>query len=466
MAIVVPNLIDRPDPSGLANEKEEKYKGAKSFVAGIGSGLIKIPEGFFSLGAALYDLGAGTDTAADVEVFFDNINPFDELAEETLVGKLTETIVSLGVPSTAGFKLGTQLARQGLKAKKANRYASLGQDQSRKFKNLTFSQKKQALEKGKKEILNKGDRLKRSLADKAYIFGGGLGGSALADFVFADDEIGTIGDTIGFGPTQRDEDEREGRSEALREISNRLKFAGEGALLVAGIGSGFNILKKGADSVKYKFTKDPLADTTNRLLAKLTAQGVKPKEAEELVRQFRRESEKFGFQGKAMGANLQRVFEDILDETGSVAQQLKPEQKTKLSNAILQGLKSEQKNELKTVLNELGVNATKQDEVFKVVNEGRNFVENLSGQIRDLVPESQAALRETIEANLGQYLTTTYKLIEKNSKLGAAFSKYQPSAESIENALQFVKREILDVEAQGIKSVDPDIQARQIVENI
>ena len=67
-------------------------------------------------------------------------------------------------------------------------------------------------------------------------------------------------------------------------------------------------------------------------MAKLTAQGVKPKEAEELVRQFRRESEKFGFQGKAMGANLQKVFEDILDETGSVAQQLKPEQKTKLSN--------------------------------------------------------------------------------------------------------------------------------------
>ena len=315
-------------------------------------------------------------------------------------------------------------------------------------------------------MLNKGERLKRSLADKAYIFGGGLGGSALADFVFADDEIGTIGDSLGFGPTQRDEDEREGRSEALREISNRLKFAGEGALLVAGIGSGFNILKKGADSVKYKFTKDPLADTSKRLLAKLTAQGVKPKEAEELVRQFRRESEKFGFQGKAMGAELQRVFEDILDETGSVAQQLKPEQKTKLSNAILQSLKSEQKNELKGVLNELGVNATKQDEVFRVVNQGRDFVENLSGQIRDLVPESAVALRETIEANLGEYLTTTYKLIEKNSKLGAAFSKYKPSAESIENAVQFVKREILDVEGQGIMSVAPDIQARQIVENI
>ena len=91
MAIVDPNLIDRPDPSGLANDKEEKYQGVKSFLAGIGSGALKIPEGFFSLGATLYDLGAGTDTATEVELFFDNINPFDELAEETMVGKLTET---------------------------------------------------------------------------------------------------------------------------------------------------------------------------------------------------------------------------------------------------------------------------------------------------------------------------------------------------------------------------------------
>ena len=192
MAIVDPNLIDRPDPSGLANDKEEKYQGVKSFLAGIGSGALKIPEGFFSLGATLYDLGAGTDTATEVELFFDNINPFDELAEETMVGKLTETLVSLGVPSTAGFKLGTQLAKQGLKAKRANRYANLtSKGQVKKFKDLDFAQKKKALRGAEKEILGKSEKLKRSLADRAYLFGGGLGGSALADFVFADEESGT-----------------------------------------------------------------------------------------------------------------------------------------------------------------------------------------------------------------------------------------------------------------------------------
>tara|TARA_B100001093_G_scaffold165538_1_gene157989 strand:+ start:3863 stop:7987 length:4125 start_codon:yes stop_codon:yes gene_type:complete len=467
MAIVDPNLIDRPDPSGLANDKEEKYQGVKSFLAGIGSGALKIPEGFFSLGATLYDLGAGTDTATEVELFFDNINPFDELAEETMVGKLTETLVSLGVPSTAGFKLGTQLAKQGLKAKRANRYANLtSKGQVKKFKDLDFAQKKKAFRGAEKEILGKSEKLKRSLADRAYLFGGGLGGSALADFVFADEEIGTIGDAIGFGPTQRDEQEREGRSEALREIENRLKFASEGALLTAGIGGAFSFLKKGADSVKYKFTRDPIADSSKRLLSKLTAQGVKPKEAEELLRQFQRESEKFGFQGKAVGANLQQVFEDILDETGNIAQQLKPEQKNKLSAAILQSLKSEQKNELKTVLNELGVNATKQDEIFTTVNNARDFVDNLSNQIRDLVPEGAIALRDTIEKNLGEYLTTTYKLIEKNNKFGSAFAKYKPSSESLENAFQFIKRQILDTEGQGVKVVDADVQAREILENI
>ena len=43
-------------------------------AAGIASGLIKVPEGVFSLAAELLDLGAGTDVAVDVEKFFDQIN--------------------------------------------------------------------------------------------------------------------------------------------------------------------------------------------------------------------------------------------------------------------------------------------------------------------------------------------------------------------------------------------------------
>ena len=52
-----------------------------SIMAGIGSGIFKIPEGLFSLGATLIDLGADTNKAAEVEEFFAKINPFDEMAE-------------------------------------------------------------------------------------------------------------------------------------------------------------------------------------------------------------------------------------------------------------------------------------------------------------------------------------------------------------------------------------------------
>ena len=42
-----------------------------SMVAGLATGLIRIPEGAISLAASLYDLTADTDTAAEVEQWFD-----------------------------------------------------------------------------------------------------------------------------------------------------------------------------------------------------------------------------------------------------------------------------------------------------------------------------------------------------------------------------------------------------------
>ena len=58
-------------------------------AAGIASGLIKIPEGIVSLGAELLDLGLGTELAEEVENFFDDLNPFDEVAESRGIGKIT-----------------------------------------------------------------------------------------------------------------------------------------------------------------------------------------------------------------------------------------------------------------------------------------------------------------------------------------------------------------------------------------
>ena len=75
---------------------QELYSGTSNTVAalsGIASGLIKIPEGFVSLGAELIDLGFDTKKAAEVEEFFDKINPFEEKAEEKAIGKLTESLI-------------------------------------------------------------------------------------------------------------------------------------------------------------------------------------------------------------------------------------------------------------------------------------------------------------------------------------------------------------------------------------
>ena len=67
-------LIDQELHSGVSN--------TEAALAGIASGIIKIPEGIFSLGAELIDLGFDTKTAAEVEEFFDKLNPFEEKAQE------------------------------------------------------------------------------------------------------------------------------------------------------------------------------------------------------------------------------------------------------------------------------------------------------------------------------------------------------------------------------------------------
>ena len=95
-------------------------------LSGIASGLIKVPEGVFSLGAELIDLGFDTNTAADVESFFDKLNPFEELAEQKGIGKLTEALTSIGVPGAYGFKVGSKLATKYFQNRAKNNIVSSG----------------------------------------------------------------------------------------------------------------------------------------------------------------------------------------------------------------------------------------------------------------------------------------------------------------------------------------------------
>ena len=82
-----------------SDKPSKEYGLSTSILAGLGSGVFKIFEGAATLGATLLDLGVDKNRAEAVEAFFDDINPFDEAAEATAAGKITELIVNIGVPS-------------------------------------------------------------------------------------------------------------------------------------------------------------------------------------------------------------------------------------------------------------------------------------------------------------------------------------------------------------------------------
>ena len=96
------------------NFNDNKVGTIQSVLSGIAAGLIDIPKGAFSLGASLMDMGFGTNNAAQVESFFDDLTTFDEKAEQTTAGKITRIVANLGIPGTAAFKLGSKLTKQAI----------------------------------------------------------------------------------------------------------------------------------------------------------------------------------------------------------------------------------------------------------------------------------------------------------------------------------------------------------------
>ena len=106
-------------------EDNNEIGNIQSILAGMASGLYKIPESFVSLGATLMDLGADTNKAAEVEKWFAEINPFDEMAEATTAGKLVETIVNLAVPGGLAFKAASGLAKGAILAKQSSKYMNV-----------------------------------------------------------------------------------------------------------------------------------------------------------------------------------------------------------------------------------------------------------------------------------------------------------------------------------------------------
>ena len=147
----------------------------ESVLAGIGSGLIGIPKGLFSLGATLMDLGVDSGRAAKVEQWFDDLTSWDEKAEATTAGKLTEILVNIGVPGGLAFRHGTKIAGAAMQASKSGKYLDLNNP---------------ILKKGMKDTF----KLTAKGKGRQFMTGALLGGAAEGVFIGDVEDVGSLGD--------------------------------------------------------------------------------------------------------------------------------------------------------------------------------------------------------------------------------------------------------------------------------
>ena len=307
--------IDTTIPEGLTPIEEEKSPGfLKSFFSGVASGALKIPEGFVSLGAELVDLGLDTDTATEVEEFFDKINPFEEIAEKSLTGKITEGLIQLGIPGVAGYKIGTGLARRAINAKQAGKYAD-----KTIAKKTTRTRSYDDIERG---------GLKTDLARKLKIGGSGLLGSTIGEGIAYTDDFGTIGDVLG-GPTETDKTEGlEGRDEAFRKFTNRFKFAVESGAIGAGLGATIAGVTKAvkASPLARQFDRSPLQNVIGKGLNMLTPNSVLGqrafnilKDGDQIATTYAKKSQELA---EDLGQTAEKISKQILKNAGSQKEQI------------------------------------------------------------------------------------------------------------------------------------------------
>lgn len=414
------NLIDEERPS----ETNALVAG----VAGVASGLIKIPEGVVSLAAELIDLGLDTDTAVDVEKFFDKINPFEEVAEERAIGKLTEAITSIAVPGAVGFKAATKLADKALKAKKAGNYA-----------NLSSPNVSKAL--GTAGDLNKKAKASRFAA-------GVLGGAAGEAFVADVEDIGSLGDTFEAGPTQLTEVTDEGgKEDAARKLLNRVKFGSESILVTPIVYGAARGIKAAATRGKnIEFSNSKLDQFFNKTFSALRARGAKPQDIFEA-----KMAEKGATMAdtnramelvKRMDTDIDKMFPSLkttfTKSTGKEKSKiLKEINDTMFSGKLDEDIAQPIKDSLTDTLKKKGLDQKGVNNLFQTIDAARGkFTELINASSN--APKDVATLKTLLGERTKEYLGNTYQIFEDKSSL--PFLNYKPTDEAVNNAKNLFKR--------------------------
>ena len=510
--VTLPNLSkNNIDYSGtIVEEKEKEKEENKGFFESIGdaslsggaglvSGVIKIPEGFVSLGAELIDLGFDTQTADAVEEFFDKMNPFEEVAEKTLTGKIVEGLTQFGVPSVAGYKIGAKLAQKVLSGRRKGKHISL-----KKTKSLSSQKRQEAFLKRK-----------QTRKEKFLIGSSGLAGATLGETAAYQQDLDTLsGDFIeeltGSSALRTDKEAREpGRSDAARRILNRAKFGIEAGLLGGALTGVFTGVAAAAKTGgKAAFSADPIERIFGKIANQFTPNGPVSKRFFAEQRSAIDSIEAFRDIATDTSLVLQNTAEDIAKSLkgSGVMRRLNSPQYEKLKNLIANKLenygtkegfdgasstfayilKTDKEKAADAALNKfLKDNKIKKDLVERLDKDlyvARNQIDVFSDKIGELAqkriaeadeilsgPASTKAkadaaaskkeaerLLKATKANYGSYLTKQYQLVQNKpgGALANGLSKYEPGEDAILQAENYFVGRLLKVRANKLANSD------------
>ena len=433
----------------FSEEENSEVSWYTSGLSGIASGLIKVPEGVFSLGAELIDLGLDTNTAAQVEIFFDKLNPFEELAEQRGIGKLTEALTSIGVPGAYGFKVGSKLATKYFQNKAKNNIVQSG---------------------NKKLVKGAEKAYKLNQAEKTKRFAVGAIGGAAGEFFVADvEEIGTFGDLFDRGPTQLDTYETEGREDATRKLLNRFKFSSESLLFTPIVGAAGKSAKALAQRGKeLAYSNNRFERYLNKFAEAFTPEGPLTKAlfgSQRVMEGFRSaDMNKATELVKRLDRSVQKAFPEMqkaLDR--SLGKEEKETFYKKINELILDGdlTKLADTAVFQKSLKQKGLSDETIGNLVDTIDDARETIGSL---IKTTNKYNPGELKDILQERIKASVSNTYKIFEDAPFLGL-FGRYKPTEDVKEGATAFFQKQLAD--AAGNSNVDVyRQQARDIVDKI
>jgi hypothetical protein len=424
-------------------EQSSETSAITATMAGIASGIIKVPEGVVSLGAELIDLGFDTDLAAKVEVAFDRFNIFEEVADDRAIGKIVETMIQIGVPGGVGFKL----ASAAVKAKKAGNYMDAAGGNLQK-------------------AAKKANDYNKTLGRKKFLAGmaGGVGGEA---FVANVEDIGSFGDVFEAGPTQLEETTDEGgREDAGKKLMNRLKFGAESPVtLLFGYGAGKAIKAAVQRGRRLEFSNSKLDQYFNKVFSALRARGAKPQEVFEAKMAEKGATMADTNRAMELVKNIDRqvdsifpMFKGSFDKSNikTRAEIYKTLNDVLFSDNIGRDISKANVTKVTKFLKDKGAKGDAINEIFKSLNGARQtFTELINASSN--APKDVKTLKDLMGNRVKEYLGNTYRIFEDKSLL--PYMRYAPTEEAINNTKKFFKdyaakngRKLTDFQAETMVS--------------